>query len=158
MAQNAIQDFERRFFPQKIVRFLKYFFCRSKEAYREWQIETSRICHFQRRERLSGRWRNRVARPSCLDAILVFLLKTTSIALWPAEAIVMSIQPYQLQTEYPSSEKAEEDSQDWEGRRLVMSIFEHMKDAGRIFLGVFVKDVQSCQVKVNMCCKELSFL
>ena len=33
-----------------------------------------------------------------------------------------------------------------------------LKDAERIFLGVFVKDVQSCQVKVNMCCKELSFL
>ena len=33
-----------------------------------------------------------------------------------------------------------------------------MKDTGRIFLGVFVKDVQSCQVKVHMCCKELSFL
>ena len=32
-----------------------------------------------------------------------------------------------------------------------------LKDAGRIFLGVFVKDVQSCQVKVNVCCKELPF-
>ena len=32
-----------------------------------------------------------------------------------------------------------------------------LKDARRIFLGVFVKDVQSCQVKVNVCCKELPF-
>ena len=37
----------------------------------------------------------------------------------------MSIQPYQLEAEYSSSEKAEEDSEDTEGRRLVMSIFEH---------------------------------
>ena len=34
--------------------FLSTFFAAQKEAYREWQIETSRIRHFQRRERLSG--------------------------------------------------------------------------------------------------------
>ena len=38
-----------------------------------------------------GWWRNKIARPGCLDAILVFLLKTTSLESWPAEAIAMSI-------------------------------------------------------------------
>ena len=33
--------------------------------------------------------------------------------------------------------------------------FRALKDAGRIFLGVFVEDEQSSQVKVNVCCKEL---
>ena len=33
-----------------------------------------------------------------------------------------------------------------------------LKDAGRILLLVFVKDLQSCQVKVNVWCKELTFL
>ena len=44
-----------------------------------------------------GWWRNKVARSDCLEAILVFLLKTTSFPSWPAEAIVMSLQPYQLE-------------------------------------------------------------
>ena len=42
------------FFHKTLFVFLSTFFCRSNEAYRELQIETSRIRHFQRRERLSG--------------------------------------------------------------------------------------------------------
>ena len=55
-----------------------------------------------------------VIRLLALDAILVFLLKTTSFASWPVEVIVMSIQPYQLEAEYSSSEEAEEDAKDLE--------------------------------------------
>ena len=61
-----------------------------------------------------GWWRNNVARPGCLDAILVFLLKTASFASRPAQAIVMSLQPYQLEVEYSFSEEAKEDSEDSE--------------------------------------------
>ena len=55
-----------------------------------------------------GWWRNMVAYHGCLHAILVFLLKTSSFVSWPAEAIVMSIQLYQLDPDYSSNEEAEE--------------------------------------------------
>ena len=46
---------KRDFSHKKLFVFLSTFFCgRSKGAYREWQIETSCIRHFQGRERLSG--------------------------------------------------------------------------------------------------------
>ena len=45
----------------------------------------------------------------------------------------MSIQPYQLEAEYSSSEEAEEETEDSEGRSFVMSIFEHRKTPGGFF-------------------------
>ena len=84
------------FSPKKVFVFLSYFFFfgRSKGAYTEWHIETSRSAIFRGVKGSRGLWRNMVARPGCLDAILLFLLKTTRFESWPAQAIVMSIQPY----------------------------------------------------------------
>ena len=86
--------------PKEIFPTEKYsfsivtFFCRSKEAYRSLNF---RIRIFIGVQGFLGWWRNKVARSDCLEAILVFLLKTTSFPSWPAEAIVMSLQPYQLE-------------------------------------------------------------
>ena len=103
------------FSHKKVFVFSSYFFFgRSKGAYRERHIETSLSAIFRGVKGSRGLSRNMVARPGCLDAILVFLLKTTRFESWPAQAIVMSIQPYYLEAEYSSGEEAEKDSEDSE--------------------------------------------
>ena len=149
-AKNSYQDnttLDKKILPKMLFKilkgdfshktlfvFLSTFFCRSKEAIETDRLKLPGSAIFSGVKGSLGCWRNRVARPSCLDAILVFLLKTTSFQLWPAEAIVMSIQPYQLEAEYSSSEEAEEDSEDSEGRSFVMWIIEHWKTPDGFFL------------------------
>ena len=87
---------KRDFSHKKLFVFLSYFFF---VAAQKGPIENDRLklpasAIFRGVKGSRGLWRNKVARPGCLDAILLFLLKTTSFESWPAEAIVMSIQPY----------------------------------------------------------------
>ena len=63
----------------------------------------------------------------------------------------MSIQLYQLEPEYSSNEKAEE--KPWiQGKKKFRNFnLLALNINGQILLGVFVKDEQSCQVKLNVC-------
>ena len=63
----------------------------------------------------------------------------------------MSIQLYQLEPEYSSNEEAEE--KPWiQGKKKFRNFnLLALKVNGQILLGVFVKDEQSCQVKLNVC-------
>ena len=70
-----------------------FFFFAVQKRPIEWQIEITRNRHFSGVQGSLEWQRNKVAPSGCLDAILVFLLKTTSFESWPTEAIVMSIQP-----------------------------------------------------------------
>ena len=70
-----------------------------------------------------------------MDAILVFLLTTTSFVSWPAEAIIMFIQPYQLEPEYSSSEENRRRTRGFMGvRSFVISSYEHWKSPDGFFL------------------------
>ena len=91
------------------VSYSYFFFAVQKRPIEVW---TSASAIFIGVQGSLGWWRNEVARSDCLEAILVFLLKTTSFQLWPAEAIVISLQPYQLEAVYSSSEEAEEETVD----------------------------------------------
>ena len=101
----------KEIFPTEKYSFpiITFFFALQKRPIEVW---TSASAIFIGVQGSLGWWRNKVARSDCLEAILVFLLKTTSFPSWPAEAIVMSLQPFQLEDVYSSSEEAEEETVD----------------------------------------------
>jgi len=63
----------------------------------------------------------------------------------------MTIQPYQLEPEYTLPVKKLKEIPWIQGRKKFRNVnLRALQVTGRILLGVFVKDVQSCQVKLNV--------
>ena len=93
------KDFEKRFFFKKLFVFLSYFFflTAQKGPIENETLKIPASAIFRDVKGSRELWHNKVARPGCLDAILVgffFKKKTTTFESRHAEAIVMSIQPY----------------------------------------------------------------
>ena len=113
LKENIVQMFLRspqeKIFGAEKRSFISSFFLPFKRGQKNDWFELSSSAIFLSVQGSLGWWRNMVACPGCLLAILVFLLKTTSFVSWPAEAIVISIQLYQLEPDYSSNEEAEEE-------------------------------------------------
>ena len=112
------------FHTQKCSLALDFSFLASQErpSRRVW---TFRDRHFDRRARLSGWWCKMVARPGCPDMFWSSFWKQTSYH----DFKTMSIEPYQLEPEYSSSEQGEEEQIDsgGGGRSLFFWLFDTWK-------------------------------
>ena len=110
----SLRSPQEKIFGAEKRSFFSSFFLPFKRGQKNDWFELSSSTIFLGVQGSLGWWRNMVACPGCLLAILVFLLKTTSFVSWRAEAILMSIQLYQLEPDYSSNEEAKEEPVDSE--------------------------------------------